>query len=307
MRSVNECFDNVKEDYFKFLNKEKILGKSKAEKIKSLKKIYIPISFWIENKYKKKGETLILGFSGGQGSGKTTVSGILKIILKKFFKRKIHVISIDDFYKTLNDRDKMSHKIHPLFKIRGVPGTHDINLFKKFFNIVKKNKFEKIKLPRFEKSKDNRMKKKYWFIIKQKPDIVILEGWCVGAKPQSNSLIKKPINTLEKNEDRGLIWRKYVNKKLKKEYKQLFSMIDHFIFMKIPNFRMVLKWRLLQENKLKKKSHSQKKIMSFYQIKRFIMFYQRITLQMVKDLSKSASVVMLLKKNHEIKKVLFKS
>ena len=123
MRSVNECFDRVKEDYFKFLNKEKILGKSEGEKIKSLKKIYIPISFWIENKYKKKGKTLILGFSGGQGSGKTTVSGILKIILKKFFKRKLHVISIDDFYKTLNDRDKMSHKIHPLFKIRGVPGT----------------------------------------------------------------------------------------------------------------------------------------------------------------------------------------
>ena len=306
MRSVNECFDNVKEDYFKFLNKEKILGKSKAEKIKSLKKIYIPISFWIENKYKKKGETLILGFSGGQGSGKTTVSGILKIILKKFFKRKLHVISIDDFYKTLNDRDKMSHKIHPLFKTRGVPGTHDINLVKKFFNIIKKNKFKKIKLPRFEKAEDNRAKKKYWFNIKQKPDIVILEGWCVGAKPQSNSLIKKPINTLEKNEDKDLIWRKYVNKKLKKEYKQLFSMIDHFIFMKIPNFHMVLKWRLLQENKLKKKSHSKKKIMSFNEIERFIMFYQRITLQMVKDLSKSASVVMLLKKNHGIKKVLFR-
>ena len=133
-----------------------------------------------------------------------------------------------------------------------------------------------------------------------------MEGWCVGAKPQSNSLIKKPINTLEKHEDRDLIWRKYINKKLKKEYKQLFSMIDYFIFMKIPNFRMVLKWRLLQENKLKKKSHSKKKIMTFNEIERFVMFYQRITLQMVKDLSKSASVVMLLKKNHEIKKVLFK-
>ena len=47
--------------------------------------------------------------------------------------------------------------------------------------------------------------------------------------------------------------------------------------------------------------------MSYNEIKRFIMFYQRITLQMIKDLSKSASVVMLLKKNHEIKKVLFKS
>ena len=84
-------------------------------------------------------------------------------------------------------------------------------------------------------------------------------------------------------------------------------MIDYFIFMKIPNFNMVFKWRLLQENKLRKKSRYRKKIMSYNEIKRFIMFYQRITLQMIKDLSKSASIVMLLKKNHEIKKVLFRS
>ena len=306
MRSVNECFDNVKEDYFKFLNKEKILGKSKAEKIKSLKKIYIPISFWIENKYKKKGETLFLGFCGGQGSGKTTVTRILKIILTKFFERRIHVSSIDEFYKTSEDRIKMANEIHPLFKTRGVPGTHDINLIKNFFDIIKKKKFKKIKLPKFEKAADNRLKKKYWYNIKQKPEIVILEGWCVGARPQSSSLIKKPINILEKYEDKDLKWRKYVNEKLKKEYKKLFAMIDHFIFMKIPNFKMVFKWRLLQENRLKKKSHLNKKIMSYNGIKRFIMFYERITLQMIKDLSKSASVVMLLKKNHEIKKVLFR-
>ena len=83
-------------------------------------------------------------------------------------------------------------------------------------------------------------------------------------------------------------------------------MIDYIIFMKIPNFNMVFKWRLLQENKLKKKTHLKKKIMSYNEIKRFIMFYQRITLQMIKDLSKSASIIMLLKKNHEIKKVLFR-
>ena len=84
-------------------------------------------------------------------------------------------------------------------------------------------------------------------------------------------------------------------------------MIDYYIFMKIPNFNMVFRWRLLQENKLRKKSQLNKKIMSHNEIKRFIMFYERITLQMMKDLSKSASVVMLLKKNHEIKKMLFRS
>ena len=264
------------------------------------------MSFWIENKYKKKKKILFLGFSGGQGSGKTTVAKILKIILKKFFKRKIHISSIDDFYKTLEDRNKMAHTKHPLFKIRGVPGTHDINLIKKFFYFIKEKKFTKTKLPKFDKSMDDRLKKKYWFNIKERPEIVILEGWCVGAQPQSNSLIKKPINILEKYEDQDLIWRKYVNEKLKKEYKKLFSMIDYYIFMKIPNFKMVFKWRLLQENKLRKKLKFKRKIMSYNEIKYFIMFYQRITLQMIKDLSKSASIIMLLKKNHEIKKLLFK-
>ena len=248
-----------------------------------------------------------MGFSGGQGSGKTTVVKILKIILKKFFKRKIHVSSIDDFYKTLKDRNKMSHTIHSLFKTRGVPGTHDINLIKKFFYFIKKKKFKKTKLPKFDKSIDDRLKKKYWYNIKERPEIIILEGWCVGAKPQSNSSIKKPINILEKYEDKNLIWRKHINEKLKREYKKLFAMIDYYIFMKIPNFNKVFKWRLLQENKLRKESRFKKKIMSYNKIKRFIMFYQRITLQMIKDLSKSASVVMLLNKNHEIKRVLFKT
>jgi len=307
MKKTEDCFLTVKNDYLKFLSKEKIFDKSKAAKIKSLKKTYIPMSFWIENKYKKKGKTLFLGFSGGQGSGKTTAAGILKIILKKFFQRKIHVSSIDDFYKTLEERNKMSNHIHPLFKTRGVPGTHDVNLVRKFFTLIKQKKFKKFTIPKFDKSIDDRLGKKSWFKIKQKPEIVILEGWCLGAKPQSNSLIKKPINILEKFEDKNLTWRKYANNKLKKEYKKIFSIIDHFIFMKVPNFKMVFKWRLLQEKKLKRKSHLNKKIMSYIEIKRFIMFYERITLQMIKDLSKSASVVMFLKKNHEIKKLLFRS
>ena len=307
MKETEDCFLKVKNDYLSFLRKKKIFNKSTKSKILKLKRIYIPISFWIENKYKEKGKTLFLGFSGGQGSGKTTAAKILKIILKKFFKRKIHVSSIDDFYKTLKDRNKMSHTTHPLFKTRGVPGTHDINLIKKFFYFIKRKNFKKTKLPKFDKSIDDRLKKKYWFNVKERPEIVILEGWCVGAQPQPNSLIKKPINILEKYEDQDLIWRKYVNEKLKTEYKNFFAMIDCYIFMKIPNFNMVFKWRLLQENKLRKIVRYKKKIMPYNEIKRFIMFYQRITLQMVRDLSKSASIVMLLNKNHEIKKLLFKS
>jgi len=306
MKKAEDCFLKVKNEYLKFLNKGKILDRSIASKISSLNKIYIPMSFWIEKKYKKKGKTLFLGLSGGQGSGKTTVTEILKIILKKFFKRKIYVSSIDDFYKTLKDRNTMSYLTHPLFKTRGVPGTHDIYLIKKFFNFIKKRNFRKFRLPKFDKSMDDRLKKRYWQNVNKRPEIVILEGWCVGAKPQADHLLKNPINILEKNEDKNLIWRKYVNKKLKKEYKKIFNMIDHVIFIKIPNFNLVFKWRLLQENKLKKKIGFKNRIMSYNAVRRFIMYYQRITLQMVKDLSKSASIVILMKKNHQVKEVVYR-
>ena len=307
MSLQENCFLKVKNDYLNFLNNEAIYNKSKSSKIKNLKKIYIPISFWINNKCKKKGRTLILGLSGSQGSGKTMVTGILQIILKKFFKKNIYIISIDDFYKTLRDRNRMSQQKHLLFNTRGVPGTHDINLIKNFFISAKRKKFKKIKLPKFNKSIDDRSKKNYWHNINKRPEIIILEGWCVGAKPQIISSLRKPVNILERHEDKDLIWRKYANEKLKKEYKEVFAMIDYFIFMKVPNFKIVFKWRLLQENKLRKKLHYKKKIMTYSAIKRFIMFYQRITLQMMKDLSKSASIVLLLKKNHEIKRVLFRS
>ena len=54
MKETEECFLKVKNDYLKLLRKEKIFDKSTAAKIASLKKNYIPMSFWIENKYKKK-------------------------------------------------------------------------------------------------------------------------------------------------------------------------------------------------------------------------------------------------------------
>ena len=140
MKEREVCFLKVKNDYLDFLNKEEIYGKSRAHEISNLKRTYIPISFWIENKYKKKGSTLFLGFSGGQGSGKTTVAGILKIILKIFFKRRICVSSIDDFYKSLKERKKMANNIHPLFQTRGVPGTHDTNLLVNFLRKIIKKK-----------------------------------------------------------------------------------------------------------------------------------------------------------------------
>ena len=88
---------------------------------------------------KNKKKPLLVSLSGGQGSGKSTIAHIFKIILEQNFKLKVVKFSIDDFYKTAKERKKMASKIHPLFITRGVPGTHDTKmLYSKIKGLMKK-------------------------------------------------------------------------------------------------------------------------------------------------------------------------
>ena len=88
-----------------------------------------------------------------------------------------------------------------------------------FFKKIKSKNLRKIDLPNFNKAVDDRFPKKNWYKIKEKPDVIIFEGWCVGAKAEENKTLKKSINSLEKANDQKLIWRKYVNQQLKTKYK----------------------------------------------------------------------------------------
>ena len=76
------------------------------------------------------------------------------------------------------------------------------------------------------------------------------------------------------------------------------------IFLKVPSFDCVYKWRLLQEKKLKLTSKG-KKIMSTLQVREFIMYYERITMQMIKDLPSKADVVLYLDKQHRFNQIKF--
>ena len=75
---------------------------------------------------------------------------------------------------------------------RGVPGTHDINMMLSFFKKVKSRKFKSLKLPTFNKAIDDRFNKKYWYNLKDKPDVIIFEGWCVGVKSEKNNHLLVP-------------------------------------------------------------------------------------------------------------------
>ena len=245
--------------------------------------------------------------SGGQGIGKTTITSIISIILKKYFSKKIFVISIDDFYKTIKERYKLSQSIHPLLQTRGVPGTHDVKIILNFFRKLNTNNFKLISLPKFDKSIDDRFKKNKWYKLKKKPDIVILEGWCVGARPQKNKQLIKPVNLMEKNEDMSAKWRKYVNFQLKTKYKKLYSQLTSVIYLKTQSFNLLRSWRIKQERKLKTKKNINSKVMTNKEVKRFMMTYERITLQMFKDMPKISKVVLSLNKFHQINNIRFAS
>ena len=304
MKAKFSGFSKVKEKYLKFIRLQEVFGEPFKDKLGQLNNFYIPIGKMIYRNYFKNKRTKIIGLAGGQGSGKSTISKILKIILKEKFNLETVIFSIDDFYKTLKDREKMSKNISKLFLTRGVPGTHDTRMLLYCLKKLKKKSFNRILIPKFDKSTDNRCKKNKWIKVLKKPDIVIFEGWCVGAKAQQKNSLIKPINQLERLEDKDLIWRQQVNYELKNKYKKIFSLIDILIFLKVPSFKYVYKWRLLQEKKLKKTSKG-KKIMNNKQVKKFIMFYERITRYMLKTLGSTSKVIINIDRKHCFKSIKF--
>ena len=307
MQQANDCFSKVKNDCFKFISSQETKKDKFKNKDKMVKSFLIPISFWISKKVNKN-KVLIIGLAGGQGSGKTTISSILTLILKKYFKLNVCKVSIDDFYKTRKDRKLLSKTRHDSLMTRGVPGTHDINLILNFFKKIKVKNFKTLQIPTFNKAIDDRCSKALWQKIKSKPDVVIFEGWCVGAKAQTNSQLKKPINSLEKFYDQDVKWRSYVNNQLKTKYKTLFKHLDGLLYLKAKNFNLLKKWRLKQERKLwvQKKNKKNLKIMSSEDVINFMQTYQRITQQMFKDALKGSSIIMNLNSNHQIEKIKFK-
>ena len=148
MKLTVECFDNVKKDCLNFIKSQETKTDKFKNKERMIKSFLIPLCFWISKKADKKSPYFV-GLAGGQGTGKTTISSLIKIILTKYFKLKVFRISIDDFYKTRKERVSLSKKVHPMLLTRGVPGTHDINMMLRFFRKAKSKQFKKLKLPTY--------------------------------------------------------------------------------------------------------------------------------------------------------------
>ena len=234
--------------------------------------------------YQTAGEKpLIIGINGSQGSGKSTLADYLCTMLSERYALRCVSLSLDDFYLTKLERKQLATKVHPLLETRGVPGTHDIPLALETIASLVDGSGETL-IPRFDKSRDDRIPLEQCDSISGPVDIIVFEGWCVGAEAQTAKQLVKPLNSLETERDTDGVWRNTVNQALAGEYQTLFAKLDQLIMLQAPSFDTVFNWRLEQEEKLVARldnsaSGEHDGIMSASQIGEFITHYQRITEQ----------------------------
>jgi D-glycerate 3-kinase len=221
---------------------------------------------------------LVVGLCGAQGSGKSTIAKFLTLELEDAGKR-VAVLSLDDLYLTREQRRELAARVHPLFATRGVPGTHDVALGLKVLDgLARRTPGAATLIPRFDKAADTRALPSSEDMVVGAADVVIFEGWCVGAVPQDDAALAEPVNELERTRDPDGTWRRHVNAELAGPYRELFDRIGLLVLLEAPGFERVLAWRTEQEAKLRAKAVSGgSRVMSDAEIAVFVQHYERLT------------------------------
>ena len=271
-------------------------------------RIHRPAADRIADARRARGRPIVAGLCGSQGSGKSTMALFLKALLEARGLTAA-ILSLDDLYLTLPERERLGREVHPLLKTRGVPGTHDVGLGLALVDVLSDGLAE-VSMPRFDKAEDTRAPAHTWPRVASPVDVILFEGWCVGAIAQDEAALVAPINALELNEDADGAWRRYVNDRLKSDYAQLFGRIDILAMLQAPSFDVVFGWRSLQEQKLAEKVRREglagARVMDAEQIQRFLMFYQRLTEWILEEMPGRADILMPLDEDHRISRVEFR-
>lgn len=235
---------------------------------------------------------LLVGICGAQGSGKSTISAAPGAR----FERAI-TFSIDDLYLGHAARVELATLVHPLLATRGVPGTHEPALGLELFGALDLR--EPVPMPVFDKARDDRVPCEQWPVVPAGRELVIFEGWCVGARPQAAEELVRPVNRLEAEEDRDGRWRHFVNDALAGDYQSLFDRIDMLVLLAAPDWDTVLHWRVEQEHGLRAASPGGAGVMDDDAVARFVSHFERLTRHILAEMPERADLVLRLDRARE--------
>lgn len=249
-----------------------------------------PIEAFVRKRLVKAARPLVIGLCGAQGSGKSTLAGVLAERIEDTV-----VLSLDDLYMPKARRGRP----HRLLETRGVPGTHDTALGEAVLDAFRAGR--PFVLPRFDKATDDRVPEALWPRV-EGARLMIFEGWCVGARPQSAADLARPVNALERDEDADGSWRRFVNTMLDSAYRDLFD-LDALILLAAPGFDVVYQWRRQQEQALAAEIAAGRRTgraMSDAEVARFIPFYQRLTEHILREMPGRADLVVRLDADRKV-------
>jgi len=248
----------------------------------------------------------VLGINGAQGTGKSTAAALLAALLERE-GFKVCCLSIDDLYLSRQERTRLAAEQHPLLQTRGVPGTHDLRLGLDLLDRLQEaDDTTRLGIPRFDKAADDRKPEPDWDLWQGRPDLILFEGWCLGARPEPPSALAQPVNQLERRQDPEAVWRGFVNRQLA-DYQSLFRRLDFLVMLKAPSFDQVYTWRAEQEEALKARLRAQglpvQRAMSEEQLRHFIEHYERLTRWILQDLPGRSDLVLSLNPKHRVESI----
>ncbi|KAH8828241.1 hypothetical protein DL96DRAFT_1602386 [Flagelloscypha sp. PMI_526] len=230
------------------------------------------ISDHILSQFTSSSTPLFVAVQGPQGSGKSFLTNLVKQKLCAApHSLNVAVFSLDDIYLTHDALVELarSNPLNPLWKGRGQPGTHDVELGLRTLSALAGT--EPVELPRFDKSLFNGEGDRLPFdgtgpIATPPLDVVILEGWFTGFYPISHEELESRWNGDWKEErvKLSMVDIAAVNDRLH-QYIALWQSFTVFIQLTpdtagdstISRYSIVYKWRLQQEHDMKARNGGQ--------------------------------------------------
>jgi len=243
------------------------IGLSEGQSLDLLWKLWLPLALQIVAKKEQKSSVIIQGILGLQGTGKTTLSTILRLLLNELGYHTV-TLSIDDLYKTYSDRQQLQ-KDDPRLVWRGPPGTHDVEIGIELLDQIREGK-SPISIPRFDKSAFNGMGDRATpEIINEKIDILLFEGWFIGVQPVAESVFQSPPSPITTEADRQ--FAKDNNRRLE-TYLPLWNRLDGLIILSPVDYRLSQRLRKEAEQKMIAQGKSG---MSEAEIDQFVEYFWR--------------------------------
>ena len=214
-------------------------------------RLWLPLAQQLSSQQTALGEPFIKGILGGQGTGKTTLTRVLQLILAQLGHPTV-ILSIDDLYLTYAQRQQLQQQ-DPRLIWRGPPGTHDVELgIRTLAQLKSAPPKTYVSVPQFDKSLFRGQGDRTTPSSQLAPNIVLFEGWLVGTRPIADarfttnpSDLPVPIATPADRQ-----FARDSNRRLQ-QYLPLWRFLDSLIVMCPQDYRLSQQWRQQAEHKMK--------------------------------------------------------